>query len=69
MEPLQEHLKAERGRLTKLAKTLGVSPGAVSQWEGKVPAEHVLVVERETGLSRHDLRPDVFGPAPKKRRA
>ena len=29
-----------------------------------LPAEHVLTVERETGISRHDLRPDVYGPAP-----
>ncbi|PZP64983.1 MAG: hypothetical protein DI604_25710, partial [Delftia acidovorans] len=32
----------------------------VSQWK-KVPAERVLEVERVTGISRHELRPDVFG--------
>lgn len=36
---------------------------AVSQWQ-RVPAERVLDVERLTGISRHDLRPDVFGPTP-----
>jgi DNA-binding transcriptional regulator YdaS (Cro superfamily) len=29
-----------------------------------VPAERVLEIERLTGVSRHELRPDVFGPAP-----
>lgn len=35
---------------------------AVSQWK-RVPAERVIEVERLTGVSRHELRPDVFGPA------
>lgn len=26
----------------------------------KVPAEVVLDIERETGVSRHDLRPDIY---------
>jgi DNA-binding transcriptional regulator YdaS (Cro superfamily) len=37
-----------------------------SRWENghrQVPAERVLDIERLTGISRHDLRPDVFGPA------
>lgn len=38
----------------------------ISQWESgdvNVPAERVAVVERVTGgvVSRHDLRPDLFG--------
>ncbi|MEQ8226684.1 MAG: YdaS family helix-turn-helix protein [Rhodospirillales bacterium] len=28
------------------------------------PVELVLVVERETGVSRHDLRPDIYGEKP-----
>ncbi len=35
---------------------------AVSQWK-RVPAERVIEVERLTGVSRHEMRPDVFGPA------
>lgn len=30
----------------------------------RCPAEHVLAVEAVTGVSRHQLRPDVFGPEP-----
>jgi DNA-binding transcriptional regulator YdaS (Cro superfamily) len=39
-----------------------LSPQAVSLWT-KVPPERVLEVERLTGVSRHELRPDVFGAA------
>lgn len=40
--------------------------GLISQWESgdvKVPAERVAFIERVSGgaVSRHDLRPDLFG--------
>jgi len=47
---------------SRLARDLGITHGAISQW-GNVPAERVLEVERLTGISRHTLRPDIFGPA------
>jgi DNA-binding transcriptional regulator YdaS (Cro superfamily) len=30
----------------------------------RVPIERVAAVEALTGVSRHELRPDIFGPAP-----
>lgn len=39
-----------------------ISSQAISKWD-RVPADRVLDVERITGVSRHDLRPDVFGLA------
>ncbi|HGM5043047.1 helix-turn-helix domain-containing protein [Stenotrophomonas pavanii] len=51
-----------------IGRVCGVSSQAVSQWK-RVPAEYVLTIEEATGVSRHDLRPDVFGPAPKKKGA
>jgi len=48
-----------------IARLLGVTPQAVNQWVSgsrPVPPRHVLVVEAATGVSRHLLRPDVFGP-------
>lgn len=68
METLRAYLKEVRGRASRLAESLGMFPSALSQWT-QVPAERVLDVERHTGLSRHDLRPDIYGPAPKRRRA
>ncbi|WP_122532803.1 YdaS family helix-turn-helix protein [Pseudomonas viridiflava] len=40
-----------------------VSQQIVSYWikRGKLPAELVLRAERQTGVSRYRLRPDVFG--------
>ncbi|RZZ90899.1 CI repressor [Pseudoxanthomonas winnipegensis] len=54
------------GGVSRLAAQLGLAQTAVSNWRkrGKVPAEQVLKVEAATGVSRYDLRPDVFGPAP-----
>jgi hypothetical protein len=42
-----------------------ISSQAVSQWE-RVPAARCLVIEAATkgGVSRHELRPDLYGPAP-----
>lgn len=68
MDILRQHLKGERGRLTKLAGALGIYPSAIAQWD-KVPAERVPAVADATGLSPHDLRPDLYGPAPKAKRA
>lgn len=55
------------GGVTKAAATLGVkNPSVVANWRsrGRVPPERVLEIEALTGVSRHDLRPDVFGPKP-----
>ena len=46
---------SERGRR--------ISSQAVSQWV-RVPAGRVLDVEAVTGISRHILRPDIYGPEP-----
>ncbi len=49
------------GGATKLARLIGgITPQAISQWK-TCPVNRVLQVESATGVSRHDLRPDVFG--------
>ncbi|WCM29821.1 helix-turn-helix domain-containing protein [Sphingomonas sp. QA11] len=51
-----------------MARICGVGQPAVWKWlqSGKrLPAEHVLTVERDTGVSRHHLRPDIY-PAEQK---
>lgn len=56
------------GGASALARLLKITPQAVLQWP-RVPAERVLEVEAHTGVSRHDLRADIFGPAPTKENA
>jgi len=46
-------------RLHELDPTIRLSSQAISQWK-RVPAERVLLVEAATGISRHDLRPDLY---------
>ena len=55
------------GSLRNVADRLGVSSQAISQWTRwqKVPPKRVLALEALSGVSRHDLRPDIYGPAPK----
>ncbi len=63
MNDLQKRLNGERGLKVRMAHELGITHGAISQWD-RVPAERVLDVERITGISRYELRPDIYGPAP-----
>lgn len=50
------------GGQTALASAIGKTQGHVSKWleRGHIPAEVVLPIERVTGVSRHDLRPDLY---------
>jgi DNA-binding transcriptional regulator YdaS (Cro superfamily) len=51
---------------SELAARISVTPQAVNQWvhSGRVPAERCIAIEQATGVSRYELRPDVFGPPP-----
>jgi DNA-binding transcriptional regulator YdaS (Cro superfamily) len=42
-----------------LAKHLKLNRQAVYQW-ARIPADHVLTVERVTSIPRHRLRPDLY---------
>jgi len=57
---------ARAGNASALARSLGISHAAVRKWRvlGRPPAERVLDIERVTGISRYELRPDIYGPAP-----
>ena len=52
-----------RGAATALAVQCRVRRQNITRWQktGQVPAHHCLAVEQLTGISRHELRPDVFG--------
>lgn len=60
-EALDRAIKAAGG-LTKLAAPLGITAQAVSQWD-EVPPLRVLAVEQASGVSRHELRPDLYPDA------
>jgi DNA-binding transcriptional regulator YdaS (Cro superfamily) len=49
-------------RLAELARQIGVTRGAVGQWD-KVPAERIGDVARVTGIPMETLRPDLFEAA------
>lgn len=51
----------QAGGVNQLARMLGVSPATVAEWR-QVPATRVLAVEAATGISRHELRPDIYSP-------
>lgn len=53
------------GGQTPLAVLIGTTQSQVWYWlnEAKkgVPAEFAIKIEEKVGVSRHDLRPDIFG--------
>jgi DNA-binding transcriptional regulator YdaS (Cro superfamily) len=49
-----------------LAKHLEITPGALTNWT-RFPAERVPLIEKFTGIPRHELRPDLWpAPSPEK---
>jgi hypothetical protein len=59
MEKLTAWIKAERGRLAELAGACNITHAAILQWK-RVPSDHLVAVERATGIPRQRLRPDLF---------
>lgn len=55
---LEKAIKAT-GTGNELAQRIGVTPQALSQWD-RVPPLRVLDVERASGVSRYELRPDLY---------
>jgi TorA maturation chaperone TorD len=51
------------GGVAELARKIGISQPSVSNWR-KVPAQRVIAVEAATGVSRNDLRPDLYSVPP-----
>lgn len=64
MKPIESAIESAGG-VKALARKLGVRYQAVQQWNKRQrpPAERCLAIEQVTGISRHDLRPDVYGPS------
>lgn len=68
METLIKAWRKRTGRRADdVAREAGVTLAMWSRWETgarRIPAERVTDIERITGISRHNLRPDIFGPKP-----
>jgi DNA-binding transcriptional regulator YdaS (Cro superfamily) len=54
------------GNGSRLARQLGVSHVSVVKWlkRGAPPAGRCLAIEEATGVSRYQLRPDIYGVEP-----
>jgi DNA-binding transcriptional regulator YdaS (Cro superfamily) len=50
------------GGIAALARGLGIKHTSIYNWK-QVPPERVLAIEGLTGISRHELRPDIYGPS------
>ena len=57
-EALKRAIKAI-GSAGEFAAHLGITAQAISQWD-QVPPLRVLEVERISGVSRQELRPDIY---------
>lgn len=55
------------GSQSALARLLNVKPQAVQQWvaNGEPPVKRAIQIEEvvDGEITRHDLRPDIFGPS------
>jgi DNA-binding transcriptional regulator YdaS (Cro superfamily) len=58
-DSLREAILAAGSRRA-LGRLLGISGQAIANWD-RVPAERVADIERVTGISRRQLRPDLYG--------
>lgn len=57
---LREAIK-QAGGVRALARQLEITAPAIIAWrEVGVPVRRVLAIEKLTGVSRHDLRPDIY---------
>lgn len=67
MSALEKAVEKAGGQ-SALARLIGAPVKQAHVWywlksaNGTVPAEYCIAIENGTGVSRHDLRPDVFGP-------
>jgi TorA maturation chaperone TorD len=47
------------GGVAELARKIGIAQPSVSNWN-RIPAQRVIAVEAATGISRRELRPDLY---------
>ena len=57
--PVLRELLMRRGRVTEIARAIGYTKQAVSQWS-KIPREHAPTIAEALGLNLWDIRPDIW---------
>ena len=61
MSYLASALAKHNLKRVEFAARVGVNKATATRWaQYRVPAERIPEVEAKTGISRHDLRPDLF---------
>lgn len=67
-EALNRAIEAAGGQ-KQLADAIGTTQPNIWYWLNRskkgVPSEFASAIEAATGISRHELRPDIFGPTSK----
>ena len=63
-QPALQKAIATLGGQVKLADAIQTSQQNVSNWlrTGKVAPDKVILIEKVTGVSRYELRPDIYPP-------
>lgn len=67
MEQLKRWRQTHGKSLVEAGELIGVTGVQWHRYESgtrRVADNRVLEIERITGISRHELRPDIFGPTP-----
>lgn len=64
-EPYVEQAIRAIGTKSAVARFLGLTPAAITQWN-RCPVRHVLKLEAACGgvVTRYQLRPDIYGEDP-----
>jgi transcriptional regulator with XRE-family HTH domain len=66
MNPIYKYRKANNLTQEALARELGLTKATISRYESgdrKPSVKHIVRIESSTGISRYDLRPDIYGVA------
>jgi DNA-binding transcriptional regulator YdaS (Cro superfamily) len=59
--PIKAYRTSHGLTLEQFGGMFGIVKTTAMRWEdGRVPAERVLEIERKTGISRHELRSDLY---------
>jgi DNA-binding transcriptional regulator YdaS (Cro superfamily) len=60
---MSDKFPAALGGVSRVAELLQLPYQTVAAWKRRgIPPERVIAVENATGVSRHEIRPDIYPP-------